>query len=79
VSRTYTILSYPLADPSVWGVVIEREETCRKNLAGDEVVLKWEGATPAPLIAAPQYTHAECLAIMATPAWSEPPPEEPAP
>jgi len=75
--RTYTTLPYPLADPSVWDVVLEREDTCRTNLAGDEVVLKWEGPTPAPLIGAPQYTHAEALAIMTTPAWSAPPDPEP--
>lgn len=75
--RTWTILPYPLADPSVWDVVLEKEETCRTNLAGDEVVLKWEGPTPTLLIAAPQYTHAEALALMNTPEWSEPMREEP--
>ena len=75
MTRTYTIVDYPPAE-EVWDVVLEQHATCRTSLDGTLVVLKWEGPTPAPLIAAPQYTHAEALAIMATPAWSEPHPDE---
>ncbi len=74
MTRTYTIVDYPPAE-EVWDVVLEQHATCRKSLDGTLVVLKWEGPTPAPLIAATQLTHAEALAIMATPAWSEPDPE----
>ena len=75
-TRTYTIVDYPPAE-EVWGLVLEAHATCRKSLDGTLVVLKWEGETPAPLIGAPQYTHAEALALMATPAWDLPDPEEP--
>ena len=78
MSKTYAILSWE-PTPEQWAAVPESPETCRRSLAGDEVVLKWEGPTPAPLIGAPQYTHAEALAIMATSAWSAPPEEEPPP
>jgi len=74
-NRTYTIVDYPPAE-EVWDVVLEAHATCRKSVDGSQVVLKWEGATPAPLIAAPQYSHAEALALMHTPAWT---PEEPPP
>ena len=74
-ARTYTIIPYPLADPSVWDVVIELEESCRTNLAGDEVVLKWEGTVPSILSRSTVYNHPDILAIMHTPAWS--PEEEP--
>lgn len=69
--RTYSIVSYPPA-PEVWGSVVESEATCRRSLDGRQVVLKYSGPTPAPLIGAPQYTRAEARAIMATPAWTEP-------
>ena len=71
-ARTYTILPYPLADPSVWDVVIQEGATCQKNLARDEVVLKYEGPTPDLLAGAPKYTHAEILEIMRTPEWPSP-------
>ena len=75
-NRTYAIIDYP-PSADVWPVVLEKDETCRKSLDGTKVVVKWEGATPAPLIAAIQLTHEEALAIMQTPEWSEPMPEEP--
>jgi hypothetical protein len=76
VSKTYTILPYPLADPSVWGVVIEQDSTCRKSLDGSLVVVKWEGPVPSVLSGSTVYNHEDTLAIMATPAWSDPDPEE---
>jgi len=71
---SYATIPYP-PDAEVWDVVMEDDATCRKSLDGSLVVVKWEGATPAPLIGAPQYTHAEALALMAGPEWSEPDPE----
>jgi len=41
------------------------------------VVVKFEGVTPGPLAGATLLTHAEALAIMRTPAWSEPRPGPP--
>ena len=78
-NRHWIIRTWP-QPPEVWAVVIETEDMCRKSLDGTLVVLKWEGATPEILELDPQYTRAGILAIMATPAWSEPdPPEEPDP
>ena len=78
MSLTYTIVPWE-PTPEQWAVVPESPATCRRSLDGSLVVLKWSGPTPAPLIGAPQYTHAEALALMATSAWSAPPEEEPPP
>ena len=55
-------------------------ETVRKSLDGLKFVLKWEvepsfiaDGTIVPL---QTLTHEECLALMATPEWSEPDPVE---
>ena len=72
---TYTILDWE-PTPEQWDSVLESPEGCRRSLDGSRVVLKWEGPTPAPMIAAPQYSHAEILAIMDGPDWSEPEPDE---
>ncbi len=74
-NRTYAIIDYP-PSPDVWPVVMERDATCRKSLDGTKVIVKWEGATPAPLIAATQLTHAEALVAMHTPEWTRPMEEE---
>jgi len=74
--RTYTILDFDSVTDDQWNSVLERKETCRKSLDGILVVLKWEGGTPASMIAAPQYSHSEILAIMATEEWSAPEPPE---
>ena len=74
--RTYTILEFDSVTSDQWNDVIERIETCRKSLDGVLVVLKWEGATPASMIGAPQYSHPEILAIMATEEWTDPDPPE---
>ena len=77
IPRSYATIPYPPA-AEVWDSVIELETTCRKSLDGTLVLLKWVGATPAPLAGVTVYDHAGILAIMATPAWTDPdPPEEP--
>jgi len=76
--RSYATIPYPPA-AEVWPVVMERDETCRKSLDGTLVLVKWEGATPAPVAGVTTYDHAEILALMATSAWSEPLEEEPPP
>jgi hypothetical protein len=72
-NRHYATIPYP-PDPAIWPLVMERDATCRKSLDGSLVVVKWVGATPAPLAGVTVYDHAAALTIMATPAWSEGPP-----
>ena len=74
--RTYTILDFDSVTDDQWADVLERKETCRKSLDGVQVVLKWNGDTPASMIAAPQYSHSEILEIMATEEWTPPVPPE---
>ncbi len=56
--------------------------TIRKSLDDTQFVVKWkDGYTPTfinngSVVPVGTYTHAEILAIMATPAWSEPIPVE---
>jgi hypothetical protein len=56
--------------------------TIRKSLDDTQFVIKWkDGYTPTfinngSVVPVGTYTHAEILAIMATPAWSEPIPVE---
>lgn len=50
-------------------------ETLRYNLAGTQTFVKYTGAKPRFLYGMTTYTHSEILAILATSAWSNPPPE----
>jgi len=56
--------------------------TIRKSLDDTQFVIKWkDGYTPTfinngSVVPVGTYTHAEILAILATPAWSEPIPVE---
>ena len=57
------------------------EETLRLSVDEYQTVLKWEGDEP-PFVANLSsydgpYTHSEILAIMATPAWTDPNPPGP--
>lgn len=74
--RSYAAIPYP-PSPEVWSVVMSSDETCRKSLDGTLVVVKWEGALPAPLSGSVVYDHAEILEMLSTPAWSEPEPDPP--
>ena len=71
--RHYVIRPYPQAQ-EVWDVVIESDAKCRKSLDGANVVLKWDGETPAILASDTQYDHAAILEILRGPDWSEPMP-----
>ena len=75
-NRSYATIPYPPSQ-EIWDAVIEREERCRKSLDGTLVLVKWEGALPSPLSGSVVYDHAGILAIMATPAWTEPLPDPP--
>ena len=55
-------------------------DTLRYNLAGTEFVIKWN-TTPTfisdgTVVPVSTLTHAEALALMQTPEWSEPEPVE---
>ena len=72
--RHWIIRSYPQPQ-EVWDVVIERDATCRKSLDGTQVLLKWDGTTPALLANDVVYSHDVILTILAGTDWSEPMPE----
>lgn len=73
MTTTYATLPVPPADDPLWSEVVQRPETARRSLDGTLVVVKWRGPTPAHLPpTATILTHAECLAVMASPAWSKP-------
>ena len=73
MSLTYSVLSWEPTSEQ-WGAVIETPETCRRSLDESLVVVKWEGPVPPVLSGSTVYNHPDILAIMATPAWSEPDP-----
>ena len=55
-------------------------DTLRYNLAGTEFIIKWN-TTPTfisdgSVVPVSELTHAEALALMQTPEWSEPIPVE---
>ena len=72
--RTYAILPWE-PSPEQWAVVMETPERHRKSLDGTQVVVKWEGPTPAPLAGVETLTYPEALELMNTPAWSEQEPD----
>tara|TARA_R110002020_G_scaffold127680_1_gene286371 strand:- start:452 stop:673 length:222 start_codon:yes stop_codon:yes gene_type:complete len=47
------------------------EETLRISIDGTKTVLKFIGETPGFLVGLQQYNHAEALAIMSTPEWTD--------
>tara|TARA_R110000824_G_scaffold73953_2_gene188251 strand:+ start:340 stop:588 length:249 start_codon:yes stop_codon:yes gene_type:complete len=57
------------------------EETLRLSVDEYQTVLKWEGSEPSFVANLSSYdgpyTHSEILAIMATPAWTDPNPPGP--
>lgn len=73
--RTYAICADLPADHPVWAEVMQRPDTARRSLDGSLVVLKWLSTSPTPQHlpdTATVLTHAEALAVMATPEWSAP-------
>ena len=73
-NRHWIIRPYPQA-AEVWSVVIEEDVTCRKSLDGANVLLKFDGETPAILASDTVYDHAAILEILRGPDWSEPIPD----
>lgn len=53
-------------------------ETCRKSVDETQTLVKWESSEGVPICVqnlttkSQYYTHDEILAIMSTPAWTEP-------
>ena len=47
------------------------QDTLRLSIDGTKTVLKFSGETPGFLVGLQQYNHAEALAIMATPEWTD--------
>ena len=74
-NRRYATIPYPPSQ-EIWDVVIERDATCRKSLDEALVLVKWEGALPSPLSGSVVYDHAGIIEVMATPAWTDPDPQE---
>ena len=74
--RRYVIRTYP-QPPEVWAAQIEKDATCRKSLDGANVLLKWDGETPAILASDTVYDHAAISALLAGTDWtiSEPEPQ----
>jgi hypothetical protein len=78
-SKTYAIINLTdigLIDFSQ--IAQSSASTVRKSLDNTQFVIKWqEGYEPTfiadgTVVPVGIYTHAECLELMSTPAWSEP-------
>jgi len=78
-SKTYAIIN--LTDISLIDfsqIAQSSASTVRKSLDNTQFVIKWQdGYEPTfiengTVIPVGIYTHAECLELMSTPAWSEP-------
>ena len=77
MTTTYAVLPVPPSNDPLWAEVVQRPDTARRSIDGSLVVVKWQGSTPAHLPdTATVLTHAECLAVMASPEWTPPLPEE---
>ena len=75
MSRKYVIIDADEVGDVDFSKVFETSaSTLRYNVAEDEVLLKFEGATPSFLEGKTQYTHSEIRTILAGSAWSEPQP-----
>ena len=73
-NRHWVIMDWP-QPAEAWAAVLEREETCRKSLDGTQVLMKWNGDTPAYFANETIYGHDVILTILAGTDWSEPMPE----
>jgi hypothetical protein len=72
----YVILDSDEVGDIVFSEVLETAaSTLRYNVAQTQTVLKYDGAKPRFLYGKDTYTHSEILAILATSAWTPPPPE----
>ena len=76
MNLTYVIIdAADVADVDFSQVFETSAATLRYNLAGTQTFVKYTGAKPRFLYGKETYTHSEILAILATSAWSSPPPE----
>ncbi len=79
MSKKYVILDADEVPDIVFSEVFETSPaTLRYNVdpAGTQTFVKYEGAKPRFLYGKDTYTHSEILAILATSAWTPPPPED---
>lgn len=79
--RTYIIINMTEIGLVNFNEVLETSEaTLRLSVNGLQALLKWEGSEPSFVSSLSSYdgpyTHSEILAIMATPAWTDPDPQE---
>jgi hypothetical protein len=51
--------------------------TERLSLDQSRVLMKWDGPTPQYFAGVTTYTHSEIIAILSSPEWTYPDPEEP--
>lgn len=76
MSLKYVILDADEVPDIVFSEVLETSaETLRYNVANTQTFVKYEAAKPRFLYGKDTYTHSEILAILATSAWTPPPPE----
>lgn len=74
--RTYVILNADEVDDINFGEVMETSaDTLRFSLDGSKTFVKFTGETPSFLEGKTTNTHTEMLAILRTPAWTNPEPE----
>ena len=62
--------------PAQYAASSSTAATARRSLDETKVLLEWAGEVPPEFSGLVIYTHSEALAIMATPAWAEPDPNE---
>lgn len=73
MSYTYVIIDSSEVSSVDFSKVMQRDsEGTRYSLDGAKALLKFNGDTPSFLIGKPQYDHAEILAELATPEWTDP-------
>ena len=77
--RTYAVINISDLDLIDFSQIAQSSaSTIRKSLDNTQFVIKWEEGyeptfiTDGTVIPVGIYTHAECLELMSTPAWSEP-------
>lgn len=74
MTNRYYILPLPNDHSALWDIVVEEEDTVRKNIAGNKMVIKlYKGdeASHPILNGRPEYTHSEILVEMVKPEWTE--------
>ena len=70
---SYTVITGE-PTPAQYAVSSSSAATARRSLDEAQVLLEWAGEVPPEFSGLVIYDHAEALALMATPAWSEPTP-----